>query len=1179
MPGKRKRKQKSVSLHVSKRVKVGISSAALDSTVAKHLLPFYYPYVVTLRAFILHRFPQKSAELQRRFARHGQMSQVVSLLDTALIGTSIDARVCGLAQPSLERERTQRAKDFYEFTQCSPVSASSNRRISDGTNVASTLGEGSVSMGDLVDFVTWRLFNRTYRIKPRPPHVLCHGYQRSDMPKSTAEDRAGQGGIDGLTRLFVNAQAERLKDNDWVAVLRDLGIDGDHVILELLLDCGVYLPLETSGSSNESSVQSGNYWQVAGTSLSDLPVLDDKSRTDAVTTNTEAIFKLPPRPVRILRQPPSISFVRSRMFYARATLNGKGKVNFGLRHIHVLNRFADPKNDSHARHILKYIFPRQFGLHNVFTSVVDRMETAHVFKDYTLREQEIAAWARKKGPAAAVKLPRRLRGKCSALVQKMQRFHAACAYKELLLHYCPVQELDRPVPRATSGSKKKRKRMSDGLAPYSTAQLAQAKALLCNEQGNGDGRHLIELATPVASVSAYARAVIFKLIPKDFLGTGPQGKANFQHLLECVHQFVACKRFENLTLEAVGHGIKISAIDWLRPPNIEVGVAMAMSDASKRKELLHEFLYYVFDSLLIPLLRANFHVTESSDQKYRLFYFRHDVWRLITQPSLSRIKLDMYQELPSHQAQKMLGERTLGYSPVRLLPKRNAVRPITNLRRRAMVRKKGRVYLGASINSSLRNVFSMMTYEKDHQPTLLRSSIFSVNELYPRLIQLQTKLKAKGLQEAPLYFVKVDVQSCFDTIPQEAVMTLIERICQGNQYTVKHHTEVRAAIPLACTKGVQASLSKPAKKFLAPAHASRSSQHGGFADLLEDRYAPGKRHTVFVEGAVQTRVDTESMIDLLDDHIRRNIVRIGKKYYRQKNGIPQGSILSTLLCSFFYGDFEAHELSFLRKPAANGRANETMLVRLIDDFLVITTERAHAEKFLKTMLAGNATYGIVVKPEKTLTNFKPSTNLSAIRTRIGEPFPWCNTLINTRSLAMTRDRTCSIPYLPKLLTSTEPLLKQRAQASDLADSTTLELCKRAGAAFHRKTLAALRTNVRPMYMDTSFASVTTMRQELSLGLLDVAERASRYIVRLKGLDGGKGLRPKQIQRTIEDVAAATNALLRKSRSSATSRRLSRQEIEQMVVKAFLTIFGRQQARHKCTLVWLRDWQSRLPIGS
>lgn len=33
------------------------------------------------------------------------------------------------------------------------------------------------------------------------------------------------------------------------------------------------------------------------------------------------------------RNPAAIPFVRSRMFYARAAVNAKGKVTFGLRHI------------------------------------------------------------------------------------------------------------------------------------------------------------------------------------------------------------------------------------------------------------------------------------------------------------------------------------------------------------------------------------------------------------------------------------------------------------------------------------------------------------------------------------------------------------------------------------------------------------------------------------------------------------------------------------------------------------------------------------------------------------------------------------------------------------------------------------------------------------------------------
>jgi telomerase reverse transcriptase len=122
-------------------------------------------------------------------------------------------------------------------------------------------------------------------------------------------------------------------------------------------------------------------------------------------------------------------------------------------------------------------------------------------------------------------------------------------------------------------------------------------------------------------------------------------------------------------------------------------------------------MYYIFDSLLIPLIRANFHVTESNVHRYRLFFFRHDVWRSLTEPAMASLKLTMFEEVKRDRAQQILDSRTLGFSQVRLLPKETGVRPIMNLRRRAP--KKGyKNMLGSSINSLLAPVYNALTYEK-----------------------------------------------------------------------------------------------------------------------------------------------------------------------------------------------------------------------------------------------------------------------------------------------------------------------------------------------------------------------------------------------------------------------------------------------------------------------------------
>lgn len=98
---------------------------------------------------------------------------------------------------------------------------------------------------------------------------------------------------------------------------------------------------------------------------------------------------------------------------------------------------------------MRYMFPRQYGLHNVFTSKVDPRETAMPLKDYTLREKEIhQSMCRDLGDKLhkaeevvkwKLRVPRRLRGELVSLVDKLRIRNQRCSYVEMLRHYCPVE--------------------------------------------------------------------------------------------------------------------------------------------------------------------------------------------------------------------------------------------------------------------------------------------------------------------------------------------------------------------------------------------------------------------------------------------------------------------------------------------------------------------------------------------------------------------------------------------------------------------------------------------------------------------------------------------------------------------------------------------------------------------
>lgn len=434
---------------------------------------------------------------------------------------------------------------------------------------------------------------------------------------------------------------------------------------------------------------------------------------------------------------------------------------------------------------------------------------------------------------------------------------------------------------------------------------------------------------------------------------------------------------------------------WLTPPHVTRAGNIAASDMQKRREIFQELLYYIFDSLLIPLIRSNFHVTESNSHQNRLFYFRHDAWRSISEPTLSILKLSTFEELNTLKARNMLDARSLGFSQVRLLPKASGLRPIANLRRRVTKMHDGKVILGRSINSIMAPVLDVLDYERRKHPDLVGSALFSVGELYPKLKTYVGKLRGKDRNNDRFFFAKADVKSCFDTIPQHAVVALIKKLTCEEEYRIARHAEIKATDVRAYGSDIT-GYSKPVRKFKSLARAA--TDFPAFDELVENELAKTKKNTVFVESIVPTAQKKRKLLDLLEDHVERNVIKIGKKFFRQKAGIPQGSVLSSLLCNYFYAELERECFNFLQD-------DESILLRLIDDFLLITTNQKHAQRFLQIMHDGVERYGIEINPSKSLVNFNLSINGSQVpRSHGGSSFPYCGITINTKTLEITKDR-------------------------------------------------------------------------------------------------------------------------------------------------------------------------------
>lgn len=314
--------------------------------------------------------------------------------------------------------------------------------------------------------------------------------------------------------------------------------------------------------------------------------------------------------------------------------------------------------------------------------------------------------------------------------------------------------------------------------------------------------------------------------------------------------------------------------------------------------------------------------------------------------------------------------------------------------------------------------------------------------MFPKLAAFKTSLQEQGLADSKLYFAKVDVQSCFDNIPQQHLLSMVESLLTVEAYQTGKHVEVKPLERLQRLDSQHVD-PMPVKRYIP--HTAAAGDPAAFDRLMREELGKSKVNTVFVDTAVQRFETKDDLMQLLREHVERNLVKIGKRFYRQKTGIPQGSILSSILCNFFYAEFEREVLSFALTPGS-------LLLRLLDDFCLITTKLEHAELFVKTMHRGNAEYGVTIKSAKSLSNFDVvAENGYRIPRCVSDvKFPYCGVLIDTRTLEVSKDadRACQSSKSDLRCDDTWRGLT----LAGVVDSLTVELAKVPGQTFHRKAL-------------------------------------------------------------------------------------------------------------------------------
>ena len=191
---------------------------------------------------------------------------------------------------------------------------------------------------------------------------------------------------------------------------------------------------------------------------------------------------------------------------------------------------------------------------------------------------------------------------------------------------------------------------------------------------------------------------------------------------------------------------------------------------------------------------------------------------------------------------------------------------------------------------------------------------------------------------APLLFCSTDVSSCFDTLTQSRLFeSLHSAMCvRGSDVSVQKRFIAIVPTPRRMTPRFKSDVCR--RHDLAAAHAF-------FAER-----ASTASTTLFIDHHLMKSLTSERALTLLRQHIFGNVLRVDGRCYVQQQGIPQGSLISSLLCSIHYGALDHVLLArFLARfcamsmraapPAQDAAVGSvaSALLRLVDDSLSVTT--------------------------------------------------------------------------------------------------------------------------------------------------------------------------------------------------------------------------------------------------
>uniref|UniRef100_A0A8C5QU59 Telomerase reverse transcriptase n=1 Tax=Leptobrachium leishanense TaxID=445787 RepID=A0A8C5QU59_9ANUR len=459
---------------------------------------------------------------------------------------------------------------------------------------------------------------------------------------------------------------------------------------------------------------------------------------------------------------------------------------------------------------------------------------------------------------------------------------------------------------------------------------------------------LLKQHSSVWQVYMFVRVCLQKVVPGTLWGSS----RNKRCFLRNVKNLIYSVKYDKISLSELMRKIRVEDCSWIRLKSTRF---VSVSEHVLREQNLSKFIYWLMNTYVAQLLKSFFYITETLFQKNKLFFFRKELWKRIQNIGLRKHFENVQLRLMSSQEMQDLEQQNSDYfiSSLRFVPKSSGLRPIAKLccMLGAQPSNECRNKKIQHFNSRVRNLFSVLNYERSKKSEIVGASVFGLDDIYKRWKKFVLEFQ-ESKDKVKFYFVKADVKSAYDTIPHSKLKEVVSKLIQRS--TEEHYCIRRYATVWMDSAGKMRKLFKQ--------HVSTMNDFfpgiNEFASHLQD--CSIMRNTILVEQSLSLNENSEDLLSFLEQLICSHILRINNK----------------------------------------------ILMRFTDDFLLVTPHLEHAKLFLRMLTKGIPQYGCSLSPHKTAVNFPVDDvpEFSEVKTYPAHClFPWCGLLFDTQTLEVYCD--------------------------------------------------------------------------------------------------------------------------------------------------------------------------------